>query len=400
MSFRQLGCIVAALLKCDFHLAAEETRILTILIHDDVVQIVVAMEKLLSLWRAPTKAMDRILIVKLDRIGDMVNTTPVFDALRSGFPNARLDIVGHPTSLSLLEGDDRIAERIPYKSWLYHALPVVPPGLNSWMLISRLLRQRYPLVVYLRGSFPFLLLGMTSRLAAAKFVAGEPVIERYLKPIESLCGSIPQRVPRLYTSDENLSCARELLFGRNAHDGPRIAIHAAAVVTSKVWPVEDFAAVADDLHKMFNAQVHFFGSPDDRVVLESISRRSTYGHSFHLSCSLPQVAAAISLCDLFIGNDSGLSHVAAAVGTPEIILWGPANLTMARPKAPAERSVILYRDVPCRSVCPEIRCVNPIELECLKKIRPSDVVQAAKRFLNEFSHPSGDCGPSVHWANI
>ena len=60
--------------------------------------------------------------------------------------------------LALLEGDERIHERIPYKSWLYHPLPILPPGLGKWLLVLRLLFRRYPLVVYLRGSFPFLLL--------------------------------------------------------------------------------------------------------------------------------------------------------------------------------------------------------------------------------------------------
>jgi ADP-heptose:LPS heptosyltransferase len=259
------------------------------------------------------------------------------------------------------------------------------------MLVFRLIQQRYPVVVYLRGSFPTLLLGITSRLVAAKFIPGEPVIARYLRPIETLWGPVPKHNPRLYLGDENIRFARSLLFGGDAHEGPRIAIHAAAVTASKMWPVERFAALADDLFRMFGAQVHCFGSQDDKLILHRIFRHSIYSHRFHSTLSLPQVAAAISLCDLFIGNDSGLSHMAAAVGTPIIVLWGPANLNMARPKAPPDRCMILYHDVPCRVFCPEIRCINPIELECVKKIQPDDVLEAAKSFLTKSRRSPARC---------
>jgi ADP-heptose:LPS heptosyltransferase len=96
----------------------------------------------------------------------------------------------------------------------------------------------------------------------------------------------------------------------------------------------------------------------------------------------------IANCDLFIGNDSGLSHLAAAVGTPLIVLWGAANLEMARPKALPERCLILYEEMPCREFCPEILCINRVEVECLKKIQPKDVIEAARRFLNQVSHGS------------
>ena len=282
-SMVQVSRVAFAVSKTNFRVAAEETRILAILVHDDLVQILAAFQNAFPFWPVPHNSVDKILIVKLDRVGDMVNTTPVFDAIRAICPRARLDIVGHPTSLSLLEDDQRVAERIPYKSWLYHALPVLLPGINSWMIVLRLLRRRYPVVVYLRGSFPLLLLGITSRLGAAKFIPGEPVIERYLKPIESLWGPLPKRDPRLHLSDDNVRFARRLLFGRDAHEGPRIAIHAAAVTASKMWPVERFAAVADDLCRIFGAQVHCFGSQEDKLILHRIFRHSIYSHrSFDL----------------------------------------------------------------------------------------------------------------------
>jgi ADP-heptose:LPS heptosyltransferase len=348
---------------------------------NDLLSLIVGSQRLLPLWPKPKADIDRILIVKLDRIGDMVTTTPVFDALRDLFPTARLDVVGHPAPLSLLEGDERIGERIPYKSWLYHPLPVLPPGPAAWLLVLRLLWRRYPLVVYLRGSFPFLFLGLTSRMLGTKFLVGQPVIERYLKPLRTLFGPLPQAEPRLQINADAADIARELLGKNDGTLGPRVVIHAAASAATKMWPAERFAELADQLFQRHGARVHFLGSADDRAGLSRISRLAVHAHRFHCTLRLAEVAAVLAECDLFIGNDSGLAHMAAAVKTPIVVLWGPANLSMARPKAAANKCTILYHEVSCRAGCPEVRCVNPIRLECLMRIQTADVLEAAAQHL-------------------
>ncbi len=259
--------------------------------------------------------------MKLDRIGDMVNVGPVLDALRHGFPGARLEMLGHPLPLSLLDGDVRVNGLIPYKSSLYHSSPLLPPGPRSWWLLLKLLKRRYPLVVYLRGSFLFLPLGLTSRLAATKYIEGEHVVARYMKPVEELLGPIPGRRLHLQIQPAAVGVAREALSRESSCDGPRVAIHATASTASRSWPAERFSELADRLHAEFRARVHFVGGPADRTPLEMIVAGARQPHAFHCSLRLPEVAALISQCDLFIGNDSGLSHIAAAVGTREVVIW-------------------------------------------------------------------------------
>jgi ADP-heptose:LPS heptosyltransferase len=348
-------------------------------LHEDLLGAVVAVQQLVPGWRQPTRDLDRILIVKLDRIGDMVTTTPVFDALRELYPEARLDIVGHPLALSLLEGDDRIGERFEYSSWLYQPMWVSLPGWRSWRLILRLMRRRYPLVVYLRGSVPFLLVGLTSRLAATKYIVAEPVIDRYLKAIRKVCGPVRDFPPRLVVRPDHTALARRLLDG----DGPAVAIHASASSPVKMWPPLRFAALADQLNDRFDARVHFLGGPADRAILETIGRHATREHAYHWSLRLPQSVAVIAESDVFIGNDSGLAHIAAAVGTRAVVLWGPANLPMARPKASPDECLILYHVLPCRDHCVEFRCHNPVPLECLDRTGVEDVVGAVARLLGK-----------------
>jgi ADP-heptose:LPS heptosyltransferase len=376
---RESALTAYALLRADFQLAGIHFRILATSIHEDLLQLLMALQGHLPFWHFPNRDIERILIVKLDRIGDMVTTTPAFDALHALFPRASLDIVGHPVPLSLLEGDERIRERIPYRSWLYHPSLIIPGGPKTWWLVLRLLRRRYQLVVYLRGTFAFLPLGLLSRLAAARFVPGEPVIDRHLKPLEAF-GPIANRQPYVLVSASCAVTMRKLLA--EGLGSPRIVVHASASSATKMWPAERYAALADRLAEELNARVHFLGNQTDRSWLDAIAGCAAQGHAYHSSLRLPEVAALIQACDLFLGNDSGLAHIAAGVGTRMVVLWGPVNLSMARPTAPPERCTILYHDLPCRAECPEFRCINPVHLECLLRTDVDMVLEAARRMLH------------------
>src|SRR5438132_1156627 len=287
--FREIGLTAYALLRGEFPLAGIHFRILAASIHEDLLQLLAALQRRLPFWRLPDARIDRILIVKLDRIGDMVTTTPVFDALHALFPQASLDIVGHPVPLSLLEGDERIRERIPYRSWLYHPSPILPGGPRAWWLVLKLLRRRYPLVVYLRGTFAFLPLALFSRLAAAKFVPGEPVVDRYLKPLEPF-GPVSSSQPRLRVDPDATAFSRKLLAEPPHHAGPAIVVHAAAGAATKMWPAERYAGLADKLAEDLHARVHFLGSKADKTILDTIAGQAARAHAYHFSLPLPEVA--------------------------------------------------------------------------------------------------------------
>lgn len=372
---RQLGLIVGALLRGRPSAAAEYTRFLWHILLEDVIRAIGLVQRLIPLWRKPNAEIDRILVVKLDRIGDMVNTTPVFDALARHYPRARVDLVAHPAALALLEGDDRITERIPYRSWLYHPLALWPTGPRTWWLVLRLMARRYPLVLFLRGSLSFTPLALASRFAAAKFEHGEPVIRRYLRPLEDLVGPIPEARPRLVISPAAAETARQLVAAHNGRSGPHIVIHASAGAPTKVWPVERYAALADGLVVRHAALIHFLGGPADGPLLEAIASRATQKHIYESTLTLAQSVALVATSDLFIGNDSGPSHIAAAVGTPLVVLWGSANLSVDHPAAPPDQCQVIYHELPCRVGCPVLWCSNPRRMECLMRIDTEQVLE-------------------------
>src|SRR5262249_26658438 len=154
-----------------------------------------------------------------------------------------------------------------------------------------------------------------------------------------------------------------------------------------VWPAERFAALADQLADRCGANVHFLAGPGEQAGLDAVARLARHAHSYHCTLRLPQVAAVIAASDLFVGNDSGLSHIAAAVGTRLVVLWGPANLSMAGPKASPADCTIIYHDLPGRDQCLEFQCHNSVPLECLMRTQVSDVVEAACQLLNGDARP-------------
>ena len=322
----------------------------------------------------------RILIVKLDRIGDMVNTTPVFDIIKQRYPNATIDIVGHPAVLSLLDEDPRLSTRYAYKSPLYHDGALRLPGLEDWRIIRKLWMLRYPLIIYLRGSFPFLLLALRSRFIPCHFTEGEPVLQRYLKPL-GVSFESGATTPATFLHISSASRAAFLKKYPRKQTTPLVVIHAISGAEGKQWPLDRFARVADYLSEHAHAQVLFLAAHSEEQKMSELTKLFRQSHSVETGLPLTQVIAAIAEADVFIGNDSGLAHIAAAVRTKEVVIWGAANLNMARPEARPDQCTILYHDVPCRSGCPEIRCTAQNKIECLVATNVADVVSATLRHL-------------------
>ena len=378
---QELGIATVKLLRGHHLEARAHSRAALQILHEDLASIAT-----LCCVARQNKARDespRILIIKLDRVGDMVNTTPVFDVLRSRFPNASIDVCGHPVVLTLLEGDPRIQGRFSYISALYHDVPIGIPGVAHWKLIRQLWRTRYHAVVYLRGSFPFLLLAFQTRFYLSRFVEGEPVIHRYLKAID--CETGDGEVAPAPSLNISMLSKRKVaqLFPRHVNQ-PRVIIHAVSAAEGKQWPLERFARVADELVARVAAEVLFLAAPSERDKLDVVKACCSQSHLFVTELRLPEVVAAISDADFFIGNDSGLAHIAAAVRTPELVIWGAANLSMARPVASPENCEILFREVSCRATCNEERCTSVNYIKCLEMIGVSEVVDSAIRQLRKF----------------
>jgi ADP-heptose:LPS heptosyltransferase len=159
-----------------------------------------------------------------------------------------------------------------------------------------------------------------------------------------------------------------------------IAVHASARWPTKRWPPESFSTALDALQKEFG-RVVFVGGPDEvqdaRAIIE---RMTTVPVDLTGKTSLRLLAALLQAAAVVISGDSGPMHLAAALGTPVVALFGPSSAAYSGPQGPQHR--ILERKIPC-SPCFSVVCRNPIQLECLQLITPQAVTDAVRDILKE-----------------
>jgi ADP-heptose:LPS heptosyltransferase len=154
-------------------------------------------------------------------------------------------------------------------------------------------------------------------------------------------------------------------------------IHPAAAFATKQWASENFARVAEYLAERGFAPVAI-AAPHEEEVLESlVESASVPVVTFDLS--LPEVTALAARAQIFVGNDSGIAHIAAATGTPCVVVFGSSNLAHWRPwnSAPAE---VVFEQMPCQP-CHGYFCEKFAQPECILRVPVTRVTAAIDRVL-------------------
>jgi len=266
------------------------------------------------------------LVVSLSNVGDAVLTTPVLEALHRHQPAWRVDILCDPRSRALFE-------HCPYRGELIERDKRAGLLAAARQLLA-LRRRRYTLAVDLRTDGIARLLGagrcLDKRGAAAE---GCHAVQRHasvLRPLLGAAAAIPP--PRLWLSEAEQAWAAAALAPL---PGKRIlALAPGANWPGKIWPAGHYAGLANALADRFDGLV-LLGDGRDRAHGEAVQAR------LELPClslmgatSLLQAGAVIAAAGAFVGNDSGLGHMAAALGRPVLTLFGPGNPARYRPWGP------------------------------------------------------------------
>ncbi|RME34373.1 MAG: glycosyltransferase family 9 protein [Gammaproteobacteria bacterium] len=258
----------------------------------------------------------RILLVTLSNIGDAVLTTPVLEALAGRWPERRIDLVA----------DRRSAEIFTRAPWLgqIHYRDKRAGWRGLVRLIHSLRRRRYELAVDLRTEWLTLTLRARRRLMRpwGRRAPGHSVVQHFAVVAGPLgLGSPPD--PRVWL-DEALR--EEALRRLGPFAGRRVlALGPGANWSGKCWPPEYYARLPGSLEAEFDG-VLLLGGPDDRARCRMVAAASPLP-VLDLSgqTGLLQACALLEQAAVFVGNDSGLGHMAAAVGTPVVTLFGPGE---------------------------------------------------------------------------
>ncbi len=329
----------------------------------------------------------RILVVKLADLGDLINVTPALQALRAAHPQARIDLLVSPSSASLLKNSGYIDRIVTYDKLALSSLRGLfnPKALvGTFQFLLRLMAARYDTFLLFHhcttraGMIKFAILALVSRAqvragldsGCKPFLTHRTLDEGfgakheadYWLSVAALVGANSRGgwKTHLAVNSQQRKQALALLTGLISKGGnklmPLLAIHPGAGAYSKarIWPTERFAAMAQALTISHNAAIIVLGGPDETEMAAALSEMIGADCTIiNLAgrTNIHETAAVIEQCDLFLGNDSGPMHIAAAMQTPVVAVFGPSNRHAWGPYTPpGVESIhkVISRDLPCQ----------------------------------------------------
>jgi predicted lipopolysaccharide heptosyltransferase III len=335
---------------------------------------------------APSMPPRHILVIKLRYLGDVLLATPALEALKAAYPSTRLTVVVNRGTEAMLAGNPHIDEVLPLERGSI---------LSQWRFLRELRRRRFDVVIDLtdadRSAWLSRMTGAPVRIGFndegrfrghcyTNVVHGEPGthrIERDLASLAPLNIAAAETIPRLWLTPEEKWRAADLLSREGVdRKKPLAMLQPGARYWFKAWPWERFAALADRLAEQYGYQVLIGGNQQEFELAERICGTAA-SRPINLAgrADMRIYAAVLKRTSLFVGNDSGAMHVAAAVGAPVVALFGPSDPKEWGPRGAA--AAVLYKGIDCR-ICFHPTCERG-EQNCMKLIGIEEVLSAIAR---------------------
>jgi lipopolysaccharide heptosyltransferase I len=347
--------------------------------------------------KLPVPSFERLVIVKLSSIGDVVHALPVASALRRTYPRLRITWAVEDWVAALVRGHgavDRVVT-FPRMRWAAFGAPWVAAFRRA---AGELRREPYDICLDLQGllksSLVAVLSGASTRLGAGGQREAAGLVSR----------TVPGSGMRCHVVEDNLSAAAYLgaatepvtfdlavdaaaaasVAHRLAHRGltpsrPLVVINPSSSVRWKHWPVERWARVARVLAT--DAPVVVVGSRDQRLRhAEVVQQADAADRVFDLTgeTTLAELVALLARCTVHVAPDTGSAHIAAALGVPVIGLYGPTPTWRKAPYGQSSR--VVHYDGLCGAGCPRF-CM--LRQRCLTAVEPDALITQARQVLRE-----------------
>jgi lipopolysaccharide heptosyltransferase I len=309
----------------------------------------------------------RLLILKPSSLGDIVHALPTVNQIRLRYPNAHIAWLVNPEFRSLLINNPVIDQVIEFP----RRQPLALPG-----LIRFLRHERFDTVLDLQG---LLRSGLLARATGARRRIGLSDSREGARLFHNEIVSVPS----CHAVDRYLLAARHLdcpdgpvtfpmpLASPTRHEG-WIAINPSARWETKLWGDDRFAEL---IRRLPADRIVLTGSAADRARLDRLAPgcRNLAGKT-----SLPELADLYAQCAVVVTNDTGPMHIAAAVGTPVVAIFGPTDPSLTGPYGP--NHTILRAGLPC-SPCLSRQCQHNPHMECMTAITVDQVLAALQKYL-------------------
>lgn len=277
-------------------------------------------------------ARNQILVIRGGAIGDFIVTLPVFAALREMFPEARLETVAYSGVAQLALEGGLVHGCRSIESRQFAGFFAGKGDLDrDW---STYFNQFAVIISYLYDPDEHLQSNI-KRVCEAQYIQGPHrpdetqsihATEALLKPLERLAIFNPDAVPKLKL--------KEAEFLPKATGEKWLALHPGSGSERKNWPLDSWLALIQKLLAETSWKLLVIGGEADGQKLEAIQKLLPVERGMILrNTPLTSVAQALQRSDLFLGHDSGISHLASALGIPGVLLWGPSNQQVWGPRS-------------------------------------------------------------------
>jgi ADP-heptose:LPS heptosyltransferase len=364
-------------------------------------------------------ARDSFILFRLDALGDLVLTTPLFRELKRAYPNAHITAVVQQAYRSLLENNPHVDELLSVPSVRNAALKHLHYLLTTLKFYWRELRgRRFDVAICPRWDtdehLATLLCTLTTadlrvayseRASAGKqrFNKGfdrafdislDPgplrhEVERNIAIVETLGGNVKDTATEIALTAEDREYANRVLLNVSG-DSVLVALGIGAQSPGRRWPLERYSAVIDELSKKVPVHTVITCAPSEHEQATHLARALSTGSSISDSAAIRETCALLQRCDLFIGNDTGAAHLAAAMKCPTIVISRhPMHGDPEHPNSPAR---FVPWGVPACVLQPEhglgdcnASCREISRPHCILEVSVPEVVSAAEALLMQNS---------------
>ena len=333
----------------------------------------------------------KILVVKLRAVGDVLLSTIVLRNLRKGYPSARIDFLTEPPARDVVRRNPDVDEVLCYdraQDW--------GPG-----LVQMVRRRSYDLVIDLFGNPRT---ALVTRLSGARYRVGY----RFRGRTYAYTIVVEPRGSEVHNTEFNLDALRaigvdivdrnlyfplapeeerfvgEFLGGVQRDSGFTVALNTGGGWYTKRWPLERFATLADRLVDEHGARIVLPWGPGQREEVEFVRAAMRRESFIPPATTLGQLAALLKNMSMVITNDSGPMHLAAAVGTPVLGIYGPTNPLLQGPYG-MNHLVVRNEGVSCLG-CNLTKC--PIGHPCMLDLDVETVFRAAEALITKNNIPA------------
>ena len=327
-----------------------------------------------------------ILVVHQGALGDFILALPALETIRKAFPRARSVIMGYP----------RILELVQERFYAEDVFSVDQKGMASFFnregnldfTLSEFFKT-FDLIAVFGKDAEGTVIGNLRRVCQGRILPINSfppwdekvhITEHLLKQFTRYGLPRSKPHPKLYLKESDREWARDFWKSKGVPRVERskvIILHPGSGSKKKVWPLDQFLNLARTLQDRLRSKILIvLGPAEGPEVRRAFEGMGPKAPILAKGLTLLQLASVMEGCWFFIGNDSGISHMAAALGLPTLVIFGPTDQKVWSPKG--KKAFVVCRGVPC-SPCPQERFIQCNDLECLRAIEVGEVLEGLEK---------------------